>query len=260
MCDDSAMEVTVESGHIWADDTGGTGKILVLLHPGWGDSTIWLPFLKVLPPGYRVIRYDTRGFGRSPAPAAPFSPVADLTTVLDDRGADRVLLVGHSGGGGTAIGLALADQAQARARVRGLLLLAPGVHDYPWPASDPFFTEYRRLSQAGDRDAIVELGLRTWAAAGADDAARAQVSGAVDAHSRMGGYERPDPPVYDRLGELDIPATVVVGSLEYPLVARCAAQIAARIPGCRQVAAPGADHLLPLRVPELIAKLLTQFS
>ena len=39
------------------------------------------------------------------------------------------MLIGHSGGGGTAIGLALADQA----RVCGLLLLAPGVQDYPWP-------------------------------------------------------------------------------------------------------------------------------
>jgi hypothetical protein len=48
---------------------------------------------------------------------------------------------------------------------------------------------------------------------------------------------------------------VVVGEQEYPMVARCAADIATRIPGCQQVPVPGADHLLPLRVPAMIAEL-----
>ncbi len=48
---------------------------------------------------------------------------------------------------------------------------------------------------------------------------------------------------------------MVTGDREYPMVARCAAEIAARIPGCERVTAPGADHMLPLRAPELIARL-----
>lgn len=242
----------VDGGHLWADDTGGDGPVLVLLHPGWGDSSIWLPVLDRLPAHYRVIRYDTRGFGRSPAPAAPFSQLGDLAVVLDHRGTDRVMLVGHSGGGGTAIGLALADPA----RVRGLLLLAPGVQDYPWPLDDPYGKQFDELFAAGDRDAIAALGLRTWAAAGADQAAQAQVRRAADAYFRLGDYERPDPPAYSRLGQIQIPAAVVVGDHEYPMVARCATDIATRIPGCQQIAAPGADHLLPLRVPAMIAELV----
>ena len=84
----------VEGGHLWADDARGNGPALVLLHPGWGDSSIWLPLLERLPPHYRVVRYDTRRFGKSPAPAAPFSQLGDLAAVLDDRGLDRVVLVG----------------------------------------------------------------------------------------------------------------------------------------------------------------------
>src|SRR6266567_9310885 len=61
------LSVPVDGGHLWADDTGGDGPVLVLLHPGWGDSSIWLPVLERLPPHYRVIRHDTRGFGKSPA-------------------------------------------------------------------------------------------------------------------------------------------------------------------------------------------------
>ena len=44
------------------------------------------------------------------------------------------------------------------------------------------------------------------------------------------------------------------------MVARCAADIAMRIPGCRQVGAPGADHLLPLRVPAMIAELVSKLD
>jgi 3-oxoadipate enol-lactonase len=30
---------------VWAEDTGGEGRPLVLLHPGVGDSRIWDPVL-----------------------------------------------------------------------------------------------------------------------------------------------------------------------------------------------------------------------
>jgi 3-oxoadipate enol-lactonase len=250
------LSVPVDGGHLWADDTGGGGPALVLLHPGWGDSSIWRPVLEWLPPDYRVIRYDTRGFGKSPAPAAPFSQLDDLITVLDHCGADRATLVAHSGGAGTAMGLALAHPD----RVRALLLLAPGVPDYPWPPDDPYIRQFGKLYAARDRDGLTDLGLRTWAPAGADQAAREQIRGAAEAYFRLGDYERSDPLAYSRLGQIRMPAAVVVGDREYPTVARCAADIAARIPGCQQIPAPGADHLLPLRVPAMVAVLAGQLA
>ena len=85
----------------------------------------------------------------------------DLAAVLDNRGIDLAILAGHSGGGGTAMGLALADPA----RVCGLLL-APGVPGCPWLPDDPYSRRFDKLYAAGDREGIAELGLRTWAAAG----------------------------------------------------------------------------------------------
>jgi 3-oxoadipate enol-lactonase len=246
------LTVAVEGGHLWADDTGGGGPALVLLHSGWGDSSIWLPMLDSLPQRYRVIRYDTRGYGRSPAPGAPFTQLGDLVAVLDHRGVTDVMVVGYSGGGGTAIGLALADPG----RVRKLLLLAPGVPDYPWPPGDPYLIEFGELFTSGDRAGIAALGMRTWAAAGADQAVQAQVRGATDAFFRLGDHQRPDPPAYDRLGQIRVPAAVVIGDRDYRMVIRCAEDIAARIPGCQQIAAPGADHMLPLRVPGQLAELI----
>jgi 3-oxoadipate enol-lactonase len=252
------LSVPVEGGHLWADDSGDDGDrpAVVLLHPGWGDSSIWLPVMGRLAGRYRVIRYDVRGYGKSPAPTAAFTHLGDLLTVLDHVGADRVTVVGHSGGGGTALGLALADPA----RVSGLLLLAPGVPDYPWPPEDPYTTSFTELYKAGDRAGLTELGLRTWAAADPGQAAREQVSGAVDAFFATGDYEQPAPQAYARLGEITAPAVVVTGQLEYPMVATCAAEIGARVPGCCQITALGADHLLPLRIPDLIAQLTAELA
>ena len=246
------LVIPVDGGEVWADDTEGDGTPLVLIHPGWGDSAIWGPLLAALGAGYRVIRYDSRGFGRSPAPAAPYTQLGDLTAVLDSLGVARAVLVGHSGGGGPAIGLALAQPE----RVQALVLVAPGVQDYPWPGDDPYFSEFGRLFTAGDRDGLVRLGLRTWAAAGSDPAARAQIGSAVTAFFRQGDFERPDPPVYARLGEIGVPSVLVIGDREYPVVRECGDRLAAAIPGCGVIVIPGADHLLPLRAPGRLAGII----
>jgi 3-oxoadipate enol-lactonase len=247
--------VPVSGGEVWAQDTGGPGTALVLLHPGWGDSSIWDPVMDQLAGRYRVIRHDVRGYGKSPAPAAPYAALDDLVAVLDHCQVPRVVLAGHSGGGGTALQLTVTDPQRAAA----LILLAPGAPDYPWPEDDPYFRELGALAPAADRDGIVALGLRTWAPGGPDPTVLALVRGAVDAMFAQGGFEQPGPPAFDRLGEIRVPAVVVTGELEYPMVAACGEQIAARIPGSRRITIAGADHLLPLRAPAEIAGLISQY-
>jgi 3-oxoadipate enol-lactonase len=248
------LSIPVGGGDVWAEDADGDGTPLVLMHPGWGDSTIWDQAAgRLAGRGFRVIRYDARGYGRSPAPAAPYTQLGDLVAVLDHLGVPQAALVAHSGAGGPAIGLALAQPE----RVGALVLVAPGVHDYPWPHGDPYGQEFEALFTAGDRDGLAELGLRTWAAAGADPAAQAQIRSAVAAFFAQGSFERPDPPAYSRLDEVRAPSVVAVGDLEYPMVRECGEQIAAGIPGCRLVVVPGADHLLPLRAPGVLADLIS---
>jgi 3-oxoadipate enol-lactonase len=246
------LAIPVAGGEIWAEDTGGDGPPLVLMHPGWGDSAIWDPVIGRLAARYRVLRYDARGYGRSPVPAAPFTQFGDLVAVLDHVGLDRAALVAHSGSGGPAICLAL-DQPD---RVSALVLVAPGVQDYPWPQDDPYVAEFGALFEAGDREGLVALGLRTWAAAGADPAAQAQIRSAVAAFFAIADLIRPDPPVYPRLGEIKAPSVLAIGDLDYAMVRDCAGRIAQAIPGCRLIPVPGADHLLPLRTPGTLADII----
>ena len=81
---------------------------------------------------------------------------------------------------------------------------------------------------------------------------------AVSGFFEVGELGQPDPPAYDRLGEVRVPAVVVRGDREYPMVADCADAIASRIPGCGRVIIPGADHLLPLRAPARLAEIVAE--
>lgn len=106
--------------------------------------------LPALTASYRVIRYDARGFGRSPAPAVKFSLLADLITVLGYYGLDRAAMVGCSQGGGSALGLAIEQSA----RVTALVLLCPGVPGYRWPEEPgELDAEYEHALDTADGDA-----------------------------------------------------------------------------------------------------------
>lgn len=86
------------------DDTGGSGRPVVLIH-GWPLSgQTWSPKVPALQgAGYRVITYDRRGFGRSDKPinGCEYDDLAeDLHTLINALELDDVALVGFSVGGG----------------------------------------------------------------------------------------------------------------------------------------------------------------
>jgi pimeloyl-ACP methyl ester carboxylesterase len=249
--------VTVDDGTVWAEDSGGDGPPLVLLHPGVGDSRIWDPVLAALTAKYRVIRYDARGFGQSPAPSVKFSLLRDLVAVLDHYGVRRAAFVGCSQGGGSALGLALAQPE----RVSALVLLCPGIPGFPYPeedADDELAAEYERAHAAGDVDALAGVMQRIWGAAGATQAVMEQLRSAARASIRAEDLELEDPPAFGRLGEISVPASLMVGDADYPPLVESNRQAGGLIPGCEFVLVPGMDHLPPLREPALVLELITR--
>ena len=78
----------------------GAGPPIVLLHAGIADLRAWdamVPHLVAA--GYRVIRFDRRGFGRTVAEDVAFSNRADVIAVMDACGVGRAAVVGNSAGG-----------------------------------------------------------------------------------------------------------------------------------------------------------------
>ncbi|WP_419995648.1 alpha/beta fold hydrolase [Streptomyces boninensis] len=105
--------------------------IVVLAH-GWTCSTaFWAPVIRDLAADHRVIAYDQRGHGRSPAASSPggYSTTAladDLGAVLDaalDPG-ERAVIVGHSMGAMTII--AAANRPYLRERATATVLCSTG--------------------------------------------------------------------------------------------------------------------------------------
>lgn len=251
------MELTIPVGQdtVWAEHLAGGGVPIVLLHPGIGDSRAWDPQLPGLD-GRRVLRYDVRGYGRSPLPTTQFSLLQDLETVLDQLDLDRVLLVGCSMGGGTALSFALAHPE----RTHGLVLLCPGVPGFPWPEEPELDARYDVLAAERDVDGLVQFGLREWAAAGSDEAVVAQLRAAVPAWFEQDEYLQPDQPIYDRLQDIQAPAVVMVGDRDRPILAAVAGGTAARIPGCEFIWMPGVDHFPSLREPQLVTDTILRFA
>ncbi|MFI9719870.1 alpha/beta fold hydrolase [Streptomyces sp. NPDC052396] len=243
--------VRVRDGEVWADDTGGAGLPLVLLHPGVGSSTIWDRVVPRLSEHHRVIRYDARGYGRSPAPTSRYSQIEDLAAVLDHFRLDRAVLLGSSLGGATALGLALRHPA----RVAGLALFCPGVTGYDGLATPEFLAELTALAEAGDHEGIVALCLRIWAAAGPDEEIAATLRAVVPAWFTTYPHQEQDEPAFGRLGELAVPCLLALGELDQPEVVRCNEEMAARIPGCRLVRMKDWDHFPSLRDPETVVAL-----
>ena len=103
------MDVKANSGllgttTVHVDDTGGSGRPLVLIH-GWPLSAesfkAQVPALREA--GYRVVAYDRRGFGRSDEPwrGYDYDTLADdLEGILTELDLRDVTLVGFSMGGG----------------------------------------------------------------------------------------------------------------------------------------------------------------
>ncbi|NAZ81817.1 alpha/beta fold hydrolase [Kineococcus sp. R8] len=102
-------EVTAHHGlfrntDLHVDDTGGSGRPVVLIH-GWPLSGA--SWSEQVPPleraGFRAVTYDRRGFGRSDKPRSGYdydTLTEDLHTLLEALDLHDVTLVGFSMGGG----------------------------------------------------------------------------------------------------------------------------------------------------------------
>ena len=97
------------------------GEVVVLSHSLGSSLVMWRPQLALLEKEFRVLRYDTRGHGKSAAPPGSYTMemlVTDAVSLLDALNTDRVHWVGLSMGGMIGQGLAL----QAADRLASLTL------------------------------------------------------------------------------------------------------------------------------------------
>src|ERR687895_2140030 len=109
-----------------AYDVEGSGEPVVLIHAGIANRSQWDDQVAALKDAYRVIRYDTRGYGETETDSVAFSNRADIAALLDHLDEEAAHVVGLSRGGQIALDFAL----EFPARARSLTVVAGGIGGY----------------------------------------------------------------------------------------------------------------------------------
>jgi len=235
----------------------GKGAPIVLLHAFPLSGEMWRPQIDALCDRFRVIAPDLRGFGRTEAPAGPYgldAMAADVIALLDALGVERFVLGGLSMGGYLAFallrridrsrvqGLLLADtRAEADTddgRANRLKMAARAETEGSGPIAEAMIGRLLGRTTIETRPEVVERVkalIRENTGTGIAGAQRAMAA-------------RPDSTAL--LGELSMPALVLVGEEDPLTTPGDAAGMAAALPNARCATIPKAGHLSNLERPD----------
>jgi 3-oxoadipate enol-lactonase len=224
--------------------------VVVLSNSLGATRAMWDPQVPALAERYRVITYDTRGHGESPAPAGPYrldDLVDDLVALLDEVGADRAHVIGLSLGGMTGMRLAVRNPE----RVDRLALLCTSAK-----ADPQGFLDRAAAARSGGTAALAPTVVGRWltpayAAANPDLVARLEAMIATaDDEGYAGSCEAiADMDLRADLGRITAP-TLVVSALEDPALSPEHQQLIAEgIPGAELLTVSPGAHLANLEQP-----------
>jgi pimeloyl-ACP methyl ester carboxylesterase len=225
------------------------------------DHSMWEPQVEALAPDFRCVRWDERGFGRTPAeePFTYWDLADDAVGLLDHLGIERAVLVGMSQGGYLSLRAALAHPE----RVSGLVLEDTRAdRDDPetmemlrgmlegWIARGPSDELMDQLAGMilGDAEGLRERWIRIW---------KEKPPSELELPARC-LLERDDVP--DRLDEIDGLALVVHGEDDVAIPVDVGEELHRRLPGSGGIVrVSGAMHAPNLTHPEIVNPALRRF-
>jgi 2-succinyl-6-hydroxy-2,4-cyclohexadiene-1-carboxylate synthase len=236
---------------------------VVLLHGFAGTGRAWDPVIERLEPErYTALAPDIRGHG-SASDARPIDFDAVVADVLDAAPA-RFALCGYSMGGRVALHVALA----APERIERLILVATtaGIEDHAERAARRAADE--QLAAFAETASIEEFAER-WTgqplfANTPPDAVELWLEDLLRNDPRAlaavlrGTGTGAMAPLWDRLPDLTMPTTVLVGERDAKFLAIARDRLVPAIPRAELIVLPGVGHGLPREAPEAIAAAIAR--
>ena len=249
-------------------EIAGEGPVVTLIHPGLWDMRTWdREFGTFVEAGFRVLRYDVRGYGRSSRPdaGASYSHVRDLAALLDAEDVVQTAIVGCSMGGAIELDFALTHPA----RVWALVAVASALGGFEGTEEEEEWWAERYAPieasvDAGRLEEAQDLRLGIWAPLGTEDERGGRIRQiAFDNLHEItmdeSGQEQLDPPAAHRLEEIDVPTLILDADHDPPDMRRAADFLVREIIGSHKVVVEDADHVINMRQPERFEELVLPF-
>ncbi len=224
---------------------------------------MWDEQIAFLKDRFRILAYDTRGHGKSAAPAGPYSLdmlADDLHALLSQLGITKLHFVGLSMGG--MIGQTFALKYPG---VFESLTLADTTSRYP-AAAAPVWAERVKTALTQGMQPLVQPTLERWFTEGFRQRAPEKVAaiGAAIAATPPAGYAGcsqaiPKIDVTARLKEIRCPALVLCGDKDPGTPPAMAEEIHANLPGSKLVLIKDAAHLANVEQPAAFNRALEEF-
>jgi len=241
----------------------GEGPWVTMSHSLACDLHMWDPQIAVLTSKYKVLRYDTRGHGRSGAPGGEYTLdqlADDAKALLDALGIQRTHWVGLSMGGmigqtfalkypGVFRSMVLADTTSRRA-----------------PDAAKLWGERIRIAQEKGMDALVEGTLARWLTEPYRNTRKDVVARIADGirNTPAAGYIGCSQAISKidltaRLKEIRCPALVVVGEQDTGTPPAMAREIHENLPGSEFKVIASAAHLSNIEQAQTFNEAMTDF-
>jgi 3-oxoadipate enol-lactonase len=233
--------------------------VLVLSNSLGTTLEMWDPQAEALAERFRLVRYDTRGHGRSPGPPGPYSIEqvgGDVVDLLDHLGVERAHFAGLSLGGMTGMWLGIFEPL----RVDRLALLCTS----PLMGPPQMWVDRMEAVRAGGTQAIAAGTMERWLTEGYrathDISALVAMLEGIDDEAYIHScaiIERMD--LTANLGQIRAPTLIVAGAQDPATPpAEHAERIHGAIPHSRlEVLDPGA-HLINIERPDEVTRLLLE--
>ena len=251
--------VDVEGGKIYYEECGTGDEAVLLVHDGVVHSAVWDDVWPAFCKNFHTIRYDRRGYGRSPAATSWYSETDDLFALLKYAKVHRAILVGSSHGGEISIEFTLEHPNL----VQQLVLIGAVVHGYPF--SDHFLNrgEATWAPTKGDTvAAIARIADDKYLTAPGHPAARQKIRdllGAAPQDFTHNDMARDFSSSLPRLHEIHVPTLILVGDADIPDVHAHAGAIETGIANSRRIVIPDTGHLMYLEKPEEFTRIVIHF-
>lgn len=259
------------SGFAQVDDArlyyerAGSGPAIVLTPAQSLDTRMWDDQFAVFAEHHTVVRYDTRGCGRSSGTSREnnFSYYADLKALMDHLGIEKAALMGVSLGGGISLNFPIVYPES----VSALILVGTYFNAYGhWPQMSPLIVKMIETAKESGPEAAKKCWMdRPWFTAAMEQpevAARlaemvADYPGEYFAMKE--GHDWSKPLADEHLHEITVPTLIVVGDRDTSDNIAVTDYLTAHIPNARKSVMNGVGHIANMEAPVRFNQIVLDF-